>query len=57
MQVCPDGYYVIHAQCSVHAADVEGSREELLHKVSAAVVRFFARFNCSFAAPCVCAIG
>jgi hypothetical protein len=33
MQVCPEGYFVIHAQCSVPAALVEGSRQELLHKV------------------------
>jgi hypothetical protein len=35
LQVCPDGYYVVHAQCSVQAADVESSREELLHKARA----------------------
>jgi hypothetical protein len=33
VQVCPEGYYVIHAQCSVSAAHVEGSRQELLQKV------------------------
>lgn len=36
-QVCPDGYYVIHAQCSVPAADIEGSRQELLQKLHAFV--------------------
>jgi hypothetical protein len=30
VQVCPDGYFVIHAQCSVPAAHVARSRSELL---------------------------
>lgn len=34
-QVCPDGYYVIHAQCSVPADHVEVSRPELLQKICA----------------------
>lgn len=38
LQVCPDGYYILHAQCSVHAVSVDGCRQEMLDKVSVTTV-------------------